>query len=74
MFKKVFEKETELILQLNLKESQPVTVWELTLSILNNHYKVRGFDGEVAPDRVFIALSHARCFCLFPLWNTIRQK
>tara|TARA_R110002096_G_scaffold111132_5_gene242640 strand:- start:688 stop:804 length:117 start_codon:yes stop_codon:yes gene_type:complete len=38
MFPPVFEKETELFLPLNLKESQSKSVWALTLLILNNHY------------------------------------
>tara|TARA_R110002095_G_scaffold168522_1_gene146226 strand:- start:549 stop:749 length:201 start_codon:yes stop_codon:yes gene_type:complete len=66
MFTGVFEKETELILQLNLKESQSLTVWELTLLILNNHYKTGCFVGKRGWDPVSAALSHAVCFSLFP--------
>ena len=41
MFQVLFEKETELILPLNLKESGAFDVRELTLLILKNHYKSR---------------------------------
>jgi len=41
MFQVLFEKETELILPLNLKESGAIDVRELTLLILKNHYKSR---------------------------------
>jgi len=74
MFKDLFEKETELILQLNLKESLSFAVWVLTLLILNNHYKTRSLCGKFEPDPISVALSHAVRFCLFPLWNTIRPK
>jgi len=57
MFSTVFEKETELILQLNLKESQPIAVRVLTLLILNNHYKIRSFWRKFEPDPIFVALS-----------------